>query len=109
MSLAIGQQVHHADYGAGIVRGISGETARVLFHILNGIEIVRLESLQPSIAARDAAGTARAPRFVPAASVLVAYAEAPALDRQRLAIECLRQGLPPPGKLLSWTVGHAHA
>lgn len=98
---AVGQKVRHADFGEGVVRSVTanGALIKAFFDSIAGIVGVHASSLT-SLTPAPAAPLIR-PTSAPTVST--------APDRRRLTVECLRQGLPPPGKLLSWTVGHAKA
>lgn len=106
-SFQVGQGVISAEFGPGVVRAITAQGAiRVHFELTDTIETVDAESLR-----LEHARTAALERTLPVAPIplrnVVFRAERG--DERRLAVECLRQGLPPPGKLTSWTFGHQRA
>lgn len=125
---ARGQRVVSPKWGVGTVREVAagGAILRVWFDIIDGVQSVMAAELsavegtraQPEPAGMPAPGrrviaaTDRATANRPSPVEPVALPEvAPgsALDGKRLAVECLRQGLPPPRKLISFTVGHKNA
>ena len=108
LSTKLNQRVSHADFGPGTVRAIqdSGARLRVYFDAVGGTEVVAAESCTPlgspvvvgSTTAKPAQSAGELPGSKPRGVV-----------QDRLAIECLRQGLPPPGRLSDWTVGQVRA
>lgn len=102
---SVGQRVRHADFGEGTVRsiGANGALLKVFFDAIGSAEPVHSSSLTALSPPGRQPGSPAEPPKGPA------HGPAPAPDLHRLTVECLRQGLPPPGKLTSWTVGHAKA
>jgi hypothetical protein len=104
-----GQRVSLPKFGAGTVREVlaGGAILRVWFDVIDGILPVNASEISP---VGDSVSGPRngiaPPRPVVPPSVPT---EPTAFDGRRLAVECLRQGLPPPRKLLSFTVGHKKA
>jgi hypothetical protein len=104
----IGQRVRSSAFGAGTVRSVTGDgsTLKVYFDAIGGVETVNASLVAPLAPVGSEIGPPRiSPPRIPA---LAPVTPAP-LNLQRLAVECLRQGLPPPGKLASWTFGHLKA
>lgn len=95
----VGQVVRHALYGLGSVETVlSDGYLRVHFD-----SVGTTKRLAPDSLLQVSGGPAplRDPARIPPAPV------SPTGDTiaARLALECLRQGVPPPGGLLRWTVG----
>jgi hypothetical protein len=109
VQFGIGQRVLHGEYGDGVVKGVTANGAflRVLFSAIGAEERVIASALR----ARGVGPASLESTATPAPPVLPPSTPIPeaALDGRRLAVECLRQGLPPPGKLASWTFGHVKA
>lgn len=102
----IGQRVQSDEFGPGIVRGTTayGALIRVHFEATDTTEMVSAASLRLAASRSNGAQTgATTATPIPLTKVVKPVF---ALDERRLAVECLRQGLPPPGKLTSWTFGH---
>lgn len=102
---SVDQPVRHPDFGDGTVRFIAedGATLKVFFDAIGDVEVVHasaLTVLSPPAQLVD---------FPPGLRAGHAAVPAQPRDLPRLTVECLRQGLPPPGKLTSWTVGHVAA
>jgi bacteriophage exclusion system BrxC/D-like protein len=109
VQFGIGQRVLHGEYGDGVVKGATANGAflRVLFSAIGAEERVIASALRArgvAPASVESTATPAPPALPPSAPTSEA-----ALDGRRLAVECLRQGLPPPGKLASWTFGHVNA
>lgn len=106
-SLQLGQRVTSAEFGPGIVRGITPRgTIRVHFELTDTTEAVDAASLRYEHAASVGPDRNKAVAPIPLRNVVITAERG---DERRLAVECLRQGLPPPGKLTSWTFGHQRA
>ncbi len=101
--LAPGQLVRHRQFGTGKVLAspVAG-AVRVYFDIIASTEMVRVVDLEFVGPVQTAAPTPPPPVAPPSEKTV--QQELP-----RLTVECLRQGLPPPGKLIDWTVGHVAA
>ncbi len=103
-----GQRVRHRDLGPGTVRVVSPNgVLKVFFDLISDVEVVEASSLVlPGL--RELETPLLVSTAQPVAPSRVG-SEPSATHAKRLTIECLRQGLPPPGKLTSWTVGHRKA
>ena len=97
-----GQTVRHRQFGGGKVLAAAGPAGvRVYFDLTGSAELVRPEDMEPVGASVDPAP--KSPLRERAESTVGP------IDQCRLTVECLRQGLPPPGRLLDWTVGQVPA
>lgn len=111
MSNLLGQRVRHAAFGQGTVRAViaNGGIYRVYFEAIGGTELVSAESCAP-VSQQAAALPAQQARPIATSTGTGAPVHRPAGGtRERQTIECLRQGLPPPGQLRDWTVGQHKA
>lgn len=102
----IGHHVESDEFGSGIVRGTTayGALIRVHFEATDTTEMVSAASLRHAASRSNGVEVgADSSTPIPLTKVVTPVF---ALDERRLAVECLRQGLPPPGKLTSWTFGH---
>lgn len=112
MALQKGDRVRHRVYGEGIVEGLvsGGGIVRVYFESIAQAKPMTVDEL------------VREPTRLPGSSPILAVpptiarvvggpagpsVPAPPVGsgRERLTLECLRQGLPPAGRLEAWTVG----
>lgn len=97
-----GQRVTSSEFGKGVVRGTSaGGMLRVYFDATESVEFVSADSVR-AMGSDAPPPTKMRAEPAPAPKQLT-------VDKRRLAVECLRQGLPPPEMLASWTFGHAKA
>ena len=97
-----GQRVTSSEFGTGVVRGTSaGGMLRVYFDAIESVEFVSADSVRVMDLGAPPLTKKRA-EPAPAPKPFT-------VDKRRLAVECLRQGLPPPENLASWTFGHAKA
>lgn len=94
MSIVSGQQVRHSKLGGGIVREVQGDRARVNFRSIGAERWVPLAEVQQVGDVVKTPEVGVVPKGPSIGTIL-----------PRLRVECLRQGLPPPGELLSFTVG----
>lgn len=98
MNVTVGTRVRHPRYGVGSVMGVERVGyARVRFDILSSTFEVATSELDAGNSSGSTGGAAPTPTATPP------------MDEARLCVECLRQGLPPPGELLRWTVGQTAA
>lgn len=106
MAFQKGDRINHRVYGDGIVEGVvtGGGIARVYFESIAQTKPMLVGEL--SLAAPSRAGASPVATAPPTTA-----RPAPVIDAgggsgsERLTLECLRQGLPPVGKLEAWTVG----
>lgn len=107
-----GQPVRHPRYGKGVILGPrdGGQTAYVFFKLLSLARYLPASDLillgpdgnpiqAPITGIEGEPQAAQPPAIVPAGPP----SEVP-IEKRRV-LECLRQGLPPPGRLMAWTVG----
>lgn len=94
-------RVGHPKYGKGkVLDPVGPGQVRVYFDSIGGERVVPENELQPLGTASQVSGT------IPEASQLsAAWSDAAGLRAERLTLECLRQGLPPRGRVEAWTVG----
>lgn len=102
-----GDRVRHALYGVGVVERVmsQGGVVRVYFESIGqakavgASEVIAIEphgDVAPSpVSERPTTGRTREP----------AITQPPESWANRLTLECLRQGLPPAGRVEAWTVG----
>lgn len=97
-ALQRGMPVRHRVYGPGIVQGkVGGDFARVFFPSIGQEKVVAAAELAISVEGPAVPPAKRPPQPVKGLSE--------AAHEARKTIECLRQGIPPPNRLESWTVG----
>jgi hypothetical protein len=108
-----GERVLSPQYGPGVVKMVTanGSFVAVHFETIGGVERVHASELRRNGVAGAVPGTGGGgvATVVAAVSTPRAAFTPPPRDERRLAVECLRQGLPPPGRLASWTVGARRA
>lgn len=98
-------RVGHAKYGKGVVQvRIGPGQIRVYFDSIGGTRVVPDSELQPLGAASHVSGNTAMAQQLPAVR-----SDAAGLRAERLTLECLRQGLPPLGRVEAWTVGFSEA
>lgn len=97
---SVGQRVHSSEFGEGTVRriGAGGALVYVYFDSIDALQGENASSLSP------VGEPPPTPQPAPSAPTVVGPLLS-ACDGRRLAIECLRQGLPPPRMVASWTFG----
>jgi bacteriophage exclusion system BrxC/D-like protein len=108
-TFAPGEWVVSSEFGPGIVKTISGNGAFVAVHFdaIGGVERVHASDLRRNgvAGALLSAANGAVATVVGVAQSRAVTTPPPGCDERRLGVECLRQGLPPPGRLASWTVG----
>ncbi len=107
----VGQSVKHPQFGVGRVESVlsGGEKLRVYFSSIATAKTIAASFLGggQTVAPRGPAPSSR-PHVAPAAPAGGGEPPGEPPEEQikaRLAVECLRQGLPPPGGVKAWTVG----
>lgn len=102
--ISIGSVVRHPKYGEGTIQQIDALQNRVWIHfkLLNNSKLIPLGEIADSIQKGSVINSNQS-----------SFAKMPVTIRtgesvngkKRLALECLRQGLPPFGRICEWTVG----